>query len=182
MRASLLTVLSLASGLSIAPALAIAPAHAEPAYQADRVADFFFTAKYGAKRTMCIGTQAECPAPAPPLGASAKFDLLVNFEFDSDKLTPAAKENLDQFAKALRDRRLKSLKFEIDGHTDATGAEDYNLGLSERRAASVVAYLAEQGVDKSSLQAKGFGKTLPRVADPFSPDNRRVETHLLDSK
>ena len=109
-----------------------------------------------------------------------RFDLLVNFEFDSDKLTQAATANLDQFAKALRDPKLKGMKFEIDGHTDATGAEMYNLGLSERRARAVVSYLAAQGIDAADLDAKGFGKTKPRVADPYSPENRRVETHIID--
>ena len=91
-------------------------------------------------------------------------------------------ENLGQFAKALHDPRLKHFKFEVDGHTDATGAEEYNFGLSERRAAAAVAYLAAQGVDGSVLKARGFGKTQPRVPDPFSAENRRVETRLLDAK
>ncbi len=179
MRTPLLAAFVVAAGLSIAPVLAIAPAHADPAYKADAVADFFANAKIGKSRSICFGTAADCPAP-PPSGAAAKFDLLVNFEFNSDKLTQATKENLDQFAKALQDPRLKGQKFEIDGHTDATGAELYNLGLSERRASSVVAYLASQGLDPGSLIPKGFGKTKPRVADPYSPENRRVETHLLE--
>lgn len=179
MRTPLVVALGFAAGLLIAPALAIAPAHADPAYKADTVADFFAKAAMGKARSICFGTAADCPAP-PPSGAAAKFDLLVNFEFNSDKLTQAAKDNLDQFAKALRDPRLKDQKFEIDGHTDATGAEEYNLGLSERRASSVVAYLAAQGIDAAALKAKGFGKSKPRVADPFSGENRRVETHLLE--
>ena len=179
MRTPLLAAFVLAAGLSIAPALAIAPAHADPAYKADAVADFFAKAAVGKSRSICFGTAADCPAP-PPSGAAAKFDLLVNFEFNSDKLTQAARENLDQFAKALQDPRLKGQKFEIDGHTDATGAELYNLGLSERRASSVVAYLASQGLDPAFLVAKGFGKTKPRVADPYSAENRRVETRLLE--
>jgi OOP family OmpA-OmpF porin len=178
MRAPLVAAFVFAAGLLIAPALVIAPAYADPAYKADAVADFFAKAANGKSRSICFGTAADCPAPTS--GAAAKFDLLVNFEFNSDKLTQAARENLDQFAKALQDPRLKGQKFEIDGHTDATGAELYNLGLSERRASSVVAYLAAQGLDASSLKAKGFGKTRPRVADPFSAENRRVETHLLD--
>lgn len=178
MRAPLLAAFVLAAGLSIAPALAIAPAHADPAYKADAVADFFAKAAMGKSRSICFGTAADCPAP--PSAAAAKFDLLVNFEFNSDKLTQAAKENLDQFAKALQDPRLKGQKFEIDGHTDAIGAELYNLGLSERRASSVVAYLASQGLDPASLIPKGFGKSKPRVADPYSAENRRVETHLLE--
>src|ERR1700722_8590651 len=72
------------------------------------------------------------------------------------------------------------VNFEIDGHTDATGPELYNLGLSERRASSVVAYLVTQGLEAATLKAKGFGKSKPRAADPFSAENRRVETHLLE--
>ena len=178
MRAPLVTAIGLAAGLLIGPAVGLAPAHADPAYKADTVADFFAKAALGKSRSICFGTAADCPAPPTP--TEQKFDLLVNFEFNSDKLTEAAKENLGQFAKALQDPRLKGQKFEIDGHTDATGAEEYNLGLSERRAASVVAFLASQGLDPAALKAKGFGKSKPRVADPFSAENRRVETHLLD--
>jgi OmpA-OmpF porin, OOP family len=178
MRATSLVAVVVTAGLLTASALIAAPAHADPAYKASAVADFFADAKMGKPRSICFGTAAECPTPVS--GAAAKFDLLVNFEFNSDKLTQAAKENLDQFAKALQDPRLKGQNFEIDGHTDATGAELYNLGLSERRAASVVAYLAGQGLDAATLKAKGFGKSKPRVADPFSAQNRRVETHLLE--
>jgi outer membrane protein OmpA-like peptidoglycan-associated protein len=178
MRVSLVAALSVAAGLLSAPVLTAASAHADPAYKAGAIADFFAKAKLGKSRSICFGTAAECPAPAP--ASAAKFDLLINFEFNSDKLTQAARENLDQFAKALHDPRLKDQKFEIDGHTDATGAELYNLGLSERRASSVVAYLSSQGLDPGELKARGFGKAKPRVADPFSPENRRVEAHLLD--
>jgi outer membrane protein OmpA-like peptidoglycan-associated protein len=186
MRTSLTLVVGAAVGLAVAPAAPIAPAHADPAYSADKVIDIFVKDKAaadaakanGKTRSICVGTAADCPAP--PEHSATRFDLLVNFEFNSDKLTPTAKENLDQFAKALRAPQLKGEKFEIDGHTDATGAEEYNLGLSERRANAVVSYLAAQGLDPADLVAKGFGKTKPRVADPYSPENRRVETHLLE--
>ena len=172
MRVSTVAVLGLALGLIAQPAFA------GPAYTSQTVADFFAKAALGKSKAICFGTAADCPAPAPD--GSAKFDLLVTFEFDSDRLTAAAKENLDQFAQALHDPRLKGQKFEIDGHTDATGTESYNLGLSERRANAVIAYLAQQGIDAHELIGKGFGKTKPRVSDPFSPENRRVETHLLE--
>lgn len=186
MRASLTWVVGAAVSIAITQSAAIAPAKADPAYSANQVVDIFMKDKAaaaaakanGKSRSICVGTAADCPAP--PAQSATRFDLLVNFEFNSDQLTQSAKENLDQFAKALRDPQLKGQKFEIDGHTDATGEENYNLGLSERRANAVVAYLAGQGVDATSLIAKGFGKAKPRVADPFSPENRRVETHLLD--
>lgn len=186
MRASLTFVLGAAVCLAVAPSALVAPAHADPAYSADKVIDIFVKDKAAAEaakangktRAICVGTAADCPAP--PEQSATQFDLLVNFEFNSDQLTASAKENLDQFAKALRDPRLKGLKFEIDGHTDATGTEVYNLGLSERRANAVVGYLASQGVAAADLEPKGFGKSKPRVADPFSGENRRVETHLLE--
>jgi outer membrane protein OmpA-like peptidoglycan-associated protein len=186
MRASMTMIVGAAVLFAIAPFQLIAPAKADPAYSADKVVDIFVKDKAaadaakanGKSRSICIGTAADCPAP--PAQTATRFDLLVNFEFNSETLTPSARENLDQFAKALRDPQLKGQKFEIDGHTDATGAEDYNLGLSERRANAVVGYLASQGVDPASLIAKGFGKSKPRVADPYSAENRRVETHLQE--
>ncbi len=187
MRRSLNFMFGAAVCIAVAPDMAyVTSASAGSAYSADNVVNIFLKDKtatddYKAKvktRGICIGTAAECPTPQPP--AQTRFDLLVGFDFNSDQLTLAAKDNLDQFAKALQDPRLKGEKFEIDGHTDATGAEEYNQGLSERRANAVVSYLASKGVDASSLVAKGFGKSKPRVANPYSPENRRVETHLID--
>ena len=187
MRASNIFVLGAAVCLTAAsPYAGVKPAHADPAYTADKVVNLFLKDKAAADafkaesktRAICIGTAADCPTPKAP--APATFDLLVNFDFNSDKLTQAAKQNLDQFARALQDPRLKGEKFEIDGHTDATGTEAYNQGLSERRANAVVSYLTTQGLDASELVPKGFGKTRPRVADPYSPENRRVETHLME--
>jgi OmpA-OmpF porin, OOP family len=177
MRGFAISGLCMFGALLISSKLAVAPAIADPAYKSSSIADFFVKASAGAARDICFGTAAECPTRVS--GAAAKFDLLINFEFDSDQLTAAAKENLNEFAKALNDPRLKGHKFEIDGHTDATGTEPYNFGLSERRAASVVAYLAAQGLDSKMVTAKGFGMSQPRVSDPYSAENRRVETHLL---
>ena len=175
-----------ASVLAASLILSLAPARANPAYSSDKVIQIFLKQKDALKgggktRALCVGTAADCKkqegAAAPP---PVQFDLLANFEFNSDQLTQAARENLDQFAKAIKDPRLAGSKFEIDGHTDATGPEDYNQGLSERRADAVVSYLASDGIDRSILVAKGFGKTKPRVANPYSPQNRRVETHLSE--
>jgi outer membrane protein OmpA-like peptidoglycan-associated protein len=185
MRASLTFALGAAAVLAASILASSAPVRADPAYSSENVVQIFLKQKDALKgsktRALCVGTAADCKkqegAAAPP---PVQFDLLANFEFNSDKLTPAARENLDQFAKALKDPRLAGSKFEIDGHTDAVGPEEYNLGLSERRADAVVSYLASEGIDKSVLTAKGFGKAKPRVANPYSPENRRVETHLSE--
>jgi len=184
MRASSTFAFGAATALAASLLASLAPARADPAYSSENVIRIFLKQKDmlkgGKTRALCVGTAAECQkqeAGAPP---PVQFDLLANFEFNSDKLTPAARENLDQFAKAIKDPRLAGSKFEIDGHTDAVGPEEYNLGLSERRAEAVVSYLTSEGIDSSLLVAKGFGKTKPRVANPYSPENRRVETHLTE--
>ena len=185
MSASSTFTLGAAAFVAVSVLTSLAPARADPAYSSENVVQIFLKQKIaltgGKTRALCVGTAADCKkqeaAEAPP---PVQFDLLANFEFNSDQLTQAARENLDQFAKAIKDPRLAGSKFEIDGHTDAVGPEEYNQGLSERRADAVVSYLASDGIDKSHLVAKGFGKSKPRVANPYSPENRRVETHLSE--
>ncbi len=163
--------------LAVLLALSAGPVFAEPAYKSGDIAEFFSTQLLGQKRAICIGTAEEC-GKAAEAAEPKPFDLLVNFEFNSDELTPAAKANLDEFAKALADERLARARFAVEGHTDATGSEGYNLELSERRAAAVVSYLTAKGVATDRFETRGYGKTRPRVADPFNPENRRVETRL----
>jgi outer membrane protein OmpA-like peptidoglycan-associated protein len=117
--------------------------------------------------------------PAVPAAAGA-YDLLITFELDSARLSQQARENLDAFVAALRSRALLPYRFSVEGHTDATGTDEYNQGLSERRAASVADYLVSQGVDRSRIVARGYGESRPRTVDPLDPDNRRVETRRLD--
>ncbi|MEM7686651.1 MAG: OmpA family protein [Pseudomonadota bacterium] len=131
-------------------------------------------------RAVCIGTASACnnkdtaAAAVDPGG----FDMLITFELGSDRLSETAKQNLGEFAKALTGTALRDARFNIDGHTDARGGDIYNLDLSNRRAASVVAYLEELGVPRSRLSASGFGESKPRVDDPFAAINRRVEARL----
>ncbi len=136
----------------------------------------------GQTRAVCIGTASACAgqeAPAP-VADPGGFDLLITFELGSDALTSQAQTNLQEFAKALTDPALGAAKFRIEGHTDASGSADFNNALSERRAASVVSYLTELGVDPARLEAVGFGETTPRdTNDPYAAINRRVEASLI---
>jgi outer membrane protein OmpA-like peptidoglycan-associated protein len=72
----------------------------------------------------------------------------------------------------------------IEGYTDSVGTQEYNQGLSERRAESVRSYLIAQGVDSSRLAASGRGESNP-VADNASSDgrqqNRRVEVVISNA-
>ncbi len=154
---------------------------AQTAYRADDIVKHFSGApQLGATRGLCVGTEAECNPAAKPKPVEA-FDLVVTFDYNSDALTPEAKQNLEEFAKALKFPSLASRSFQVDGHTDAKGTLPYNLSLSQRRANAVVRFLAERGVDTTKLVARGYGFTRPKVAsNPFDPQNRRVETRLKD--
>lgn len=169
--------------LSLAVAAAIfvpAAAVAEPDFTKDEVASFLREqVELGATRGLCVGPISECRQPSAEAEEPKGYDLVVTFDFDSDVLTPQAKENLSVFAEALKEDEFASLTFTIEGHTDAVGDEDYNLDLSQRRADAVVRYLASLGVDVDRAVARGYGKSRPRTDDPYDPANRRVETRVV---
>jgi len=71
-----------------------------------------------------------------------------------------------------------TLKFEVDGHTDNTGADAHNLTLSQQRADAVKSQLISMGIDASRLSSKGFGDTKPIDNNSTlegKANNRRVE-------
>jgi outer membrane protein OmpA-like peptidoglycan-associated protein len=100
----------------------------------------------------------------------------VFFDFDKAVLKPESDAVLTRAATLLRGRA--GTKAEIQGHTDAVGGEDYNLRLSDARAASVRLWLTQHGIEAPRLSSKGYGKSRP-VADNGSDEgrarNRRVE-------
>lgn len=131
---------------------------------------------FGDEAGKAAGTGSGDQSAAP---ASAGLDLLINFDLDSARLTHEARQNLDAFVEALRHPALAGQRFAVEGHTDATGPDNYNLSLSRRRAATVVDYLVAHGIDTRRLAAQGYGETRPRTSDPKAPANRRVETRRL---
>jgi len=165
--APLLGLLLLSSGAALA----------EPSYKSKDVVKHF---NLGPSRGLCIGTEGECngAATAKPAQPIDSFDLVITFDYNSDALTEQARQNLEEFQKALQDPGLATSTFVVEGHTDARGADSYNLTLSERRANAVVRYLSEKGVSPERLEPHGYGKTKPRTSDPFDAANRRVEARL----
>ena len=108
--------------------------------------------------------------------ARASASLLVTFETGSSELTPAARQQLDVVASALKNDRLASYGFVVEGHADPRGTPDANLLLSQERAESVKRYLTERhGIEAARLTAEGRGDrdVLNREA-PAAPENRRV--------
>jgi outer membrane protein OmpA-like peptidoglycan-associated protein len=118
-------------------------------------------------------TAAQRPLQASLQPRSA--DLLLTFEVNSAALTQQGMVNARVFVTALNDPRLRGSKFEIEGHTDASGSREYNLALSQRRAEAVKQFLVSQGVSPDRLTTVGYGfDRLANAADPRSAENRRV--------
>ena len=101
----------------------------------------------------------------------------ITFEYDSATLTNLAKQQIQQLAIVLQNRSGDDYKFNLIGHTDAAGGNEYNMALSEKRAISVVNYLASTfGFSKESFSVIGKGELqLANPNDPYASENRRVE-------
>jgi len=100
----------------------------------------------------------------------------ITFPVNQSDINPGFYETLNSVALVLAE--FDKTTVSVYGHADATGPEDYNMQLSQRRAQSVSSYLAGQGVSASRLQGIGFGETRP-IADNSTETgraaNRRVE-------
>jgi outer membrane protein OmpA-like peptidoglycan-associated protein len=101
----------------------------------------------------------------------------IYFEYNSAAITAGAEPQLRALGVALTDSRLRGSIISIGGHTDAVGSDAFNQNLSERRAATIKWYLADNfGLSPANLHAVGYGKRRPKNrADVFAPENRRVE-------
>jgi len=104
----------------------------------------------------------------------------ITFAYDSAAVQPQDYATLNQIAQVLRE--FPSTAIDIYGHTDSTGSQQYNQGLSERRAQTVADYLAAQGVDRVRMATRGFGENellvAPERSEADRHANRRVEIRI----
>ncbi len=114
----------------------------------------------------------------------------VYFDFDEDKLTPVARENIELIANLLRQEPSADRPIAVNGHTDSVGARSYNLQLSERRANTVKRELILYGVHPGRVSINAFGETQPAAPNSHAdgsdnPEgrakNRRVEIVIQNS-
>jgi outer membrane protein OmpA-like peptidoglycan-associated protein len=108
-------------------------------------------------------------------------ETAVHFGFDKDNLTKKAQEALDQLATDVPN--AKGFIITVEGGTDSVGSAEYNYGLSERRADSVIQYLASKhNIPAHKIYLVGLGKDKP-VEDNKSREgrakNRRVDVRLM---
>lgn len=107
----------------------------------------------------------------------------VLFDFDSAELRGGAQRSIDRIAEFLDEYSERQVL--VEGFTDSTGAREYNLSLSERRANAVRAALIEQGVDESRIRTRGFGPDYPVASNDTDAGrqlNRRVEVVISDDE
>ena len=116
-------------------------------------------------------------------GIQIVFDNAILFEFDSAEIKPEARTNLSRLAESLRE--YPNTDVMIVGHTDATGPEDYNLKLSERRADAARASLLNAGVPSGRVLMEGRGEIEPIASNETAEGrrlNRRVEVAIYASE
>lgn len=116
-------------------------------------------------------------------GIKITFDSGLLFGVDKSDLNSTAVQNVNELGQTLL--KYDDTDILIEGHTDSDGEEDYNLGLSERRARSVSRQLIADGVPAGRISTVGYGEDQP-VADNGSAEgkaqNRRVEVAIYANK
>jgi outer membrane protein OmpA-like peptidoglycan-associated protein len=111
-------------------------------------------------------------------GIKITFDSGLMFDFDSYTLTSGTKGNLLSLAKTLN--KYPDTNIVVEGHTDKTGAEDYNLKLSQKRSDAVEIYLREREVSGSRITTHGYGEE--QSISENDTENRRVEVAIFANK
>jgi OOP family OmpA-OmpF porin len=120
-----------------------------------------------------------------PVGAVVGGQLVldqVKFKTASDVILPESNETLSSVLETLK-KLPESNRYRVEGHTDNQGKPEYNKGLSQRRAQSVVQWFVKKGIPAKRFEAKGFGQEKPlatNATDEGRQANRRVEIHILE--
>ncbi|MDR2386851.1 MAG: OmpA family protein [Deltaproteobacteria bacterium] len=118
------------------------------------------------------------------INVSLRVWATINFAYNSSEIEPDSEGVLRTFSQALNRPSLLNKKLVISGHTDSTGSDLFNMGLSRRRAASVGQWLVENGhLSPDRLILAGYGSSMP-VSDNQTEEgralNRRVEFILIN--
>lgn len=103
------------------------------------------------------------------------FDSDILFAVDSATLSSQSKGDLNDFARVMNDYPKSAIL--IQGHTDSTGSEEYNVQLSERRARSVHNHLLMREIHDSRMAAVGYGEGYP-VADNSTTSGRQANRRV----
>jgi outer membrane protein OmpA-like peptidoglycan-associated protein len=140
-------------------------------------------AKSSAQAAMSKAELAERAAKGKIIYTVTLSNDKVTFPFNRAELSPEAKQLIDEAIAQIKAEN-RGVFFEIEGHTDASGPEAFNLKLGEDRAAAVRSYLHEQhGVALGRMEVISYGETRPVVDNKTSENraqNRRVVIKILE--
>jgi outer membrane protein OmpA-like peptidoglycan-associated protein len=109
-------------------------------------------------------------------GINVTFDTGVLFGYDKDDLTDDARKKLGDLAGILN--KYPDTYVLVEGHTDASGTDEYNMDLSRRRASTVATYLKTENIKSQRVMTKWYGESQPKYSNETEADrsrNRRVE-------
>ncbi|WP_442592450.1 outer membrane protein OmpA [Parapusillimonas sp. JC17] len=123
--------------------------------------------------------QAEAPVVAPT-ATKVVLNADTFFDFDKSTIKPEGRQVLDQVAAQVNTINLETLI--ATGHTDSIGTEQYNMGLSQRRANSVKDYLVGKGIPADRIYVEGKGESAPVASNATREgraQNRRVEIEIV---
>jgi outer membrane protein OmpA-like peptidoglycan-associated protein len=133
------------------------------------------------------GSAAQAMSRAQEAEKAAKGKIIYTVTLSNDKVTfPVNRAEVSDDAKKLIDEAIAQLKaenkgvfFEIEGHTDASGPDDFNMKLGEDRAEAVRNYLHDQhGIALNRMQVISYGKTKP-AADNNTKENRAQNRRVV---
>jgi len=115
-----------------------------------------------------------------------QIKILERIEFDTGKATIRGEsDGVLQAVLKILSEHPEITKLRVEGHTDNQGTQGMNLVLSRNRAAAVVKWLVDHGVDKQRLTSQGFGQSKPidsNDTEAGKQNNRRVEFHIVEEK
>src|SRR5690606_13056633 len=115
-------------------------------------------------------------------GINVTFDESSGVYFDTNKfdINARSKETLNKLAAIFKE--YPDTNILVEGHTDSTGSESYNLTLSKNRAQAVTNYLVNNGVSKGRFETKWYGQSQPKYDNSTvegRAKNRRVELAIV---
>ncbi len=134
------------------------------------------------RKPKAVPVAAPAPAPAPaPMPVEKQviqtYELKVQFEFDKSEIKSAYEPQFQEIAQVLKENPDVSLR--VEGHTCWIGTEQYNEGLSQRRADAVKEkFVRDYGIEAGRIETIGYGESRP-IADNKTREGRRLNRRAI---
>jgi OOP family OmpA-OmpF porin len=121
------------------------------------------------------------PPPPQPVYEKVTISATALFDFNKSTLKPEGKAALHDLDESIKAKGAQVVDIDVIGHTDSVGPEEYNMGLSIRRATSVKDYMVSEGIDTGIIDVSGQGESNPVASNDTAEgraQNRRVEIRI----